>query len=194
MLKHARVPILGFAAFSGTGKTTLLVKLLSLLKQRGYRVGVVKHAHHSFDIDEPGKDSHEARRAGARQVLVGSRQRWALIAETEGAEEPRLDSLLRHFDQDDLDLILVEGFKTEPLPKIELHRPSLGHPVMYTDDKFIVAIASDAPLSVEKNLPVLDLNRPDEIVKFILEYLFGSADQAPAANPGSRGDQAANER
>lgn len=194
MLKHARVPILGFAAFSGTGKTTLLVKLLSSLKQRGYRVGVVKHAHHSFNIDEPGKDSHEARRAGARQVLVGSRERWALIAETEGADEPRLDKLLRHLDQDDLDLILVEGFKSEALPKIELYRPSLGHPVMYTDDKFIIAIASDAALSVERDLPVLDLNRPDEIVKFILKYLFGSADQAPATSPGNHSDQAANER
>ena len=193
MLKHAHIPILGFAAFSGTGKTTLLVKLLSLLKQGGYRVGVVKHAHHSFDIDEPGKDSHEARRAGARQVLVGSRQRWALIAETEDTEEPQLDMLLRHLDQDDLDLILVEGFKSAPLPKIELHRPSLGHPVMYTDDQFIIAIASDAPLSVARNLPVLDLNRPDEIVKFILGYLFGSADRAPTASTGKRSGQAANE-
>lgn len=194
MLKHARVPILGFAAFSGTGKTTLLVKLLSLLKQRGYRVGVVKHAHHSFDIDEPGKDSHEARRAGARQVLVGSRQRWALIAETDDTQEPQLDTLLRHLDQDDLDLILVEGFKSESLPKIELHRPSLGHPLMYTTDKFIIAIASDVPLSVARDVPVLDLNRPDDIVTFILEFLFGSAEQAPTAGPGDLGGQAANER
>lgn len=191
MLKHARVPVLGFAAFSGTGKTTLLVKALNLLKQRGYRIATVKHAHHSFDTDAPGKDSYEMRRAGAVQVIIGSRQRWALVTETENALEPNLDELLRHLDQDRLDLILVEGFKSEPFPKIELHRPSLRHPLMYNTDKSIVAVASDAPLNVKLDVPVLDLNSPDEIVTFILEFLSHSSKRVKAVSEVPPRDQVA---
>ena len=173
MLNNARIPILGFAAFSGTGKTTLLVKLLALLRARGYRVGVVKHAHHSFEIDKPGKDSYELRKAGAVQTLVGSRRRWALVAETEDEREPRLEDLLHHLDQDALDFILVEGFKTERFPKIELHRSSLGHPLLHPDDDSIIAIATDAPQTMETTLPVLNLDRPDEIAVFVVDYLTG---------------------
>jgi molybdopterin-guanine dinucleotide biosynthesis protein B len=173
-LNNAHLPILGFAAFSGTGKTTLLVKLLALLRARGYRVGVVKHAHHSFETDKPGKDSYELRKAGARQTLVGSRRRWALVAEMEGEREPRLDDLLRHLDQNALDFILVEGFKAERFPKIELHRPGLGHPLLHPDDDSIVAIATDAPLTTKTTLPVLNLNRPDEIAAFVVDFLIGS--------------------
>ncbi len=172
MLHNARIPIIGVVAYSGTGKTTLLVKLLERFKQRGYRVAVVKHAHHKFDIDVPGKDSYELRKAGASQMLVGSSRRWALVAETGGTEEPRLDDLLRHLDQDALDFILVEGFKTETFPKIELHRPGLGHPVLCVNDDSFVAIATDATLPVEPRRPVLNLNRADEIAAFILGYLF----------------------
>lgn len=172
-LNNTRLPILGFAAFSGTGKTTLLVKLLAVLRARGYRVGVVKHAHHSFEIDKPGKDSYELRKAGAVQTLVGSRRRWALVAETEDEREPRLDDLLRHLDQDALDFILVEGFKAERFPKIELYRPSLGHPLLHPDDGSIVAIACDAPLPVKTSLPLLDLNQPESIVDFVVEFLVG---------------------
>jgi molybdopterin-guanine dinucleotide biosynthesis protein B len=175
------VPVLGFAAFSGTGKTTLLVKVLNLLKQRGHRVGTVKHAHHSFDTDAPGKDSYEMRRAGAVQVVIGSRQRWALVTETENAKEPSLDELLGHLDQDRLDLVLVEGFKSETFPKIELHRPSLRHPLMCSTDKSIVAVASDAPLNVKLDVPVLDLNSPDEIVAFVLEFVSRSSKRAKTA-------------
>lgn len=172
-LNNARLPILGFAAFSGTGKTTLLVKLLAVLRARGYRVGVVKHAHHSFEIDKPGKDSYELRKAGAVQTLVGSRRRWALVAETEDEREPRLDDLLRHLDQDVLDFILVEGFKAERFPKIELHRPNLGRPLLHPDDDSIVAIACDAFLPVKTSLPLLDLNQPESIADFVVEFLVG---------------------
>jgi molybdopterin-guanine dinucleotide biosynthesis adapter protein len=170
---NTRLPILGFAAFSGTGKTTLLVKLLGLLHARGFRVGVVKHAHHSFEIDKPGKDSYELRKAGATQMLVGSRRRWALVAETEDEREPRLDDLLRHLDQAALDFILVEGFKAERFPKIELYRQSLGHPLLHPDDDSIIAIASDAPLPAKTSLPLLDLNQPQAIADFVVQFMSG---------------------
>jgi molybdopterin-guanine dinucleotide biosynthesis protein B len=173
MVSKTHLPILGFSAFSGTGKTTLLVKLLAVMRHQGYRVGVVKHAHHSFDIDKPGKDSYELRKAGATQTLIGSRRRWAMVAEVEPEQEPRLDELLRHLDQDALDFILVEGFKSERFPKIELHRPSLGHPLLFPDDDSIIAIASDASLPVTTSLPILNLNRPDEIAVFVVEFLVG---------------------
>jgi molybdopterin-guanine dinucleotide biosynthesis protein B len=163
-----KVPVLGIAAYSGTGKTTLLRKMLPLLRARGLRVAMVKHAHHSFDTDIPGKDSYELRRAGATQMLVASRHRWALVTETGDAAEPRLDELLAHLDHDNLDAILVEGFKAESFPKIELHRPSQGQPLLCTLDRSIIAIATDAPLGHAVGIPVLDLNRPDAIVAFIL--------------------------
>jgi molybdopterin-guanine dinucleotide biosynthesis protein B len=168
---NATVPLVGLAAFSGTGKTTLLRRLLPLLKARGLRIGVVKHAHHDFDTDIPGKDSYELRRAGATQMLVASRRRWALVTELAGEREPRLDVLLAQLDRDALDLILVEGFKAEHFPKIELHRPQLGHPLLCLTDRSIIAVATDAPLVVEPGVPVLDLNRPEEIAAFILHTL-----------------------
>ena len=183
MLSNARVPVVGFAAFSGTGKTTLLRALLPLLTTRGLRVGMVKHAHHSFDIDQPGKDSYELRKAGAAQMLVASRQRWALMVET-GDGEPRLDELLRYLDQSTLDLVLVEGFKHERFAKIELHRPRLGHPLLCRDDPSIVAVASDAPAPADVTLPWLDINQPGEVAGFILDAIVGqtlmSPDQAGA--------------
>ena len=168
-MNQARVPVLGFAAYSGVGKTTLLVKLLALFQARGLRVGVIKHAHHDFDVDHPGKDSYELRKAGAGQVLVASRRRWALMVESGPPAEPRLDDLLGRLDQSVLDLVLVEGFRHEAFPKIELHRPGLGHPVLFTEDTSIIAVASDAPLAVAARLPVLDINRPDRIASFIRE-------------------------
>lgn len=162
-------PVVGFAAFSGTGKTTLLKRLLPLLSERGLRVGVVKHAHHGFDIDHPGKDSYELRKAGAAQMLIASRARWALMVEHVRDREPRLDEVLLELDQGALDLVLVEGFKEERFPKIELHRPSLGAPLLYPRDDTIIAIATDAPLPQPTQLPLLDLNRPDEIAAFIVE-------------------------
>jgi len=182
------IPLLGFAAYSGTGKTTLLRRLLPLLKARGLRVGVVKHAHHSFDTDIPGKDSYELRKAGAAQMLVASRQRWALVTETANSREPRLEEILRHLDQASLDLILIEGFKAESFPKIELHRPSLGHPLLCRNDRSIIAVATDAPLAIDPGVLQLDLNRPHEIAEFILRALgFGQpATSSPALHPLAR--------
>ena len=162
------IPLLGFAAYSGTGKTTLLRALLPLLNARGLRVGVVKHAHHTFDIDVPGKDSYELRRAGAAQMLVASRHRWALVTETPESSEPRLAELLAQLSPDTLDLVLVEGFKAEIFPKIELHRPSLGHPLMCRTDSSIIALATDAPVDNPPSLQLLDLNDPAGIATFVM--------------------------
>lgn len=175
MLTNAQVPLLGFAAFSDTGKTTLLASLLPLLRQRGLRIGVIKHARHGFDIDHPGKDSYVLREAGASQMLIGAPQRWALVTETPGQGDPKLDDLLPHLDQRHLDCILVEGFKHEPFPKIELHRPSRGYPLLCLSDETIIAVASDGPLAVEVQLPLLDLNNPLQIVDFTYHSLFGDA-------------------
>jgi molybdopterin-guanine dinucleotide biosynthesis protein MobB len=164
------VPVLGFAAWSGSGKTTVLTQLLPVLRRHGLRVGVVKHAHHDFEIDYPGKDSYELRKAGAVQMLVGSRKRWALIVETEAQTEPRLADLMQHLQPESLDLILVEGFKLEGIPKIEIHRPSLGKPLLAPTDPSVMAIATDAPLRVTSALPLLDLNDVDAIAAFVIDH------------------------
>ena len=169
MPDNRTVPLIGFAAWSGTGKTTLLVNLLGIFTSLKLRVGVIKHAHHTFEIDYPGKDSYELRKAGASQVLIGSRQRWALLVENRDADDKPLEYHVRNLDLDKLDLILVEGFKPEVIPKIELHRPSLGHNLLYPDDESIIAIATDAGLSEDTELPVMDLNDPQQIAQFIID-------------------------
>lgn len=170
MLKNAHVPLLGMAAWSGTGKTTLLEKLIPLLKAKGLRVAVIKHAHHDFDIDRPGKDSHRLRHAGASQMLVASRKRWALMVETDDDRaEPQLDELLAVLDQDKLDLILVEGFKHEAFPRIELHRGALNRPMLFPHDPQIIAIAADCP--IDAPIPRLDINDVEEIATFVLRRL-----------------------
>ena len=134
--------IIGLAGWSGSGKTTLLTKLIPRLIARGLAVSTVKHAHHGFDVDQPGKDSHSHRVAGATEVLVGSATRWALVHELRGAAEPTLGELLAKLAP--VDLVIVEGYKREPHPKLEVHRPSLGKPLIHPDDPAIVAVASDA--------------------------------------------------
>lgn len=171
LLSNARVPVLGFAAWSGTGKTTLLTRLIPVLRERGLRIGLVKHAHHSFEIDKRGKDSFELRTAGATQVMLASRKRWALMMETPGRDEPDLNDLLRHMDQEALDLILVEGFKHERFPKIEIHRPSLARPLFFPEDDTVLAITSDGPIDPNPRLPLLDMNQPESIADFILDWL-----------------------
>lgn len=162
------LPTLGFAAYSGTGKTTLLTRLIPLLRQRGVRLAVVKHAHHAFDIDKPGKDSYELRKAGAVQTLVASKRRWALVTETEAEREPTLDDLVQRLDHGCLDLIMVEGFKHVAFPKIELHRASLDKPFLFPDDPSVIALACDQPTVPDlAPRPLLDINQPQQIVDFI---------------------------
>lgn len=168
----ANVPILGFAAYSGTGKTTLLINIIPILKEQGYEVGVIKHAHHTFEIDTPGKDSYEIRKSGADQMLIGSKQRWALMVEqNEEDAKTRLDDYIAQLDQDKLDLILVEGFKPEAIPKIELHRPSLSHPLISSTDDSVIAIATDGVLKEKTSLPTLDLNNHKAIVDYIINHI-----------------------
>ena len=162
-----RTPVLGLAAYSGTGKTTLLRSLIPLLGQRGLRLGLIKHSHHAVEIDKPGKDSYRLRQAGATQMLVASAYRIALMMAHEPGETPGLGEFLRRLDGHDLDLILVEGFKHSPIPKVELHRPSLGHPLLCPDDPCILAVATDGPLGSAVAVPILDLNAPRAIAEFI---------------------------
>jgi molybdopterin-guanine dinucleotide biosynthesis protein B len=170
------VPLLGFCAYgSGIGKTTLLTSLIPVLIAHGLRISVIKHAHHSFDIDHPGKDSYRLRESGAVQMLLGSSNRWALMTELSRVgpkqPEPSLAELLEHLDTSLVDLILVEGFKHEHIPKIEICRPSLSRLLLAADDPHVIAVAADGPVSI--HVPVLDLNDPAMIASFILTWLAG---------------------
>ena len=156
----------GFAGFSGNGKTTLIEKLIPLLVARGLRVSLIKHAHHAFDVDQPGKDSYRHREAGCNEVLVSSSRRWALMHELRGAPEPSLDELVARLSP--CDLVLVEGFKREPIPKLEVHRAAAGTDSLFPYDPDIVAIASDAAL--ETRLPVFGLDDIETIAAFLLEH------------------------
>ena len=186
-MKNAHIPILGFAAFSGTGKTTLLTKLIPILKKSGLRIGLIKHSHHNFEIDNPGKDSYRLREAGASPVMLISSHRRAIITEFILVEEPKLDDQLKEFDQSKLDLILIEGFKAEIFPKIELYRPSLKKKLLFPDDPSIIAIATDTEIKLNpqntelsavqiSNLSfpaILNINNPDSIAQFILGNFLG---------------------
>ncbi len=163
-------PVLGLAAYSGTGKTTLLVKLLPLMKLQGLRVAMVKHTHHDFDIDKPGKDSFELRKAGADQVLLASDKRYALLTEYEKPYEADINTLIEKLDLENLDLVMVEGFRHLPFPKIELHRPVMAKPLLFKEDKSIIAVASDGDIETGE-LPLLNLNAPEEIAGFINRWL-----------------------
>lgn len=171
-MQNAQIPVLGFVAVSGTGKTTLLTKLIPILKQNGLRIGLIKHSHHDFEIDRPGKDSFRLREAGASPVMLVSRYRRAIITEFTTEKEPRLDDQLKQFDQSELDLILVEGFRAEKFPKIELHRPSLDKPLLYPNDPDILAIATDATLETPAYLTQLELNQPKMIAAFIQDHVM----------------------
>ena len=168
------LPVLGFCAHnSGVGKTTLLTQLIPALINQGLRISVVKHAHHEFDIDHQGKDSFKLRQAGAVQTMVASRQRWALMTELvrtpHAKNEPNLAHLLAQMDSNLTDLVLAEGFKHEPIPKIEVHRSALGTPLLALDDANIIAVATDIPLAIAT--PQIDLNDIDAIAAFIHTWL-----------------------
>jgi len=164
------IPVLAFAAWSGTGKTTLLKAVIPALCARGVRPGLIKHTHHNMDVDTPGKDSYELRKAGAAQTLVASSQRWALMTETPDEAEIDLTYLISRMDHSRLDLVLVEGFKHEPVAKILLFRSDAGHDINeLTLDEHVIAVASDISLSVQ--VPVLDINDAEGIVDFMLQWM-----------------------
>jgi molybdopterin-guanine dinucleotide biosynthesis protein B len=157
----------GFAGWSGSGKTTLIEQLIPLFVKRGLRVSLIKHAHHTFDVDKEGKDSWRHRQAGAAEILVTSSRRWVLMHELRGEHEPSFDAQVKHLSP--CDLLLVEGFKHAPIPKMEVWRAEPGEGMLHPNDPHIVAVASDA--KVETKLPLLDLNDPARIAAFILGHL-----------------------
>ena len=157
----------GFAGWSGSGKTTLIEQLIPRFVKRGMKVSLIKHAHHTFDVDKEGKDSWRHRQAGASEILVTSSRRWVLMHELRGAAEPTFEEQLTHLSP--CDLVLVEGFKHAPIPKLEVWRKEPGEPLLHPNDAHIVAVATDA--KVETKLPLLDLNDHDGICTFILGHL-----------------------
>lgn len=159
--------VFGFAGYSGSGKTTLIEQLVPQFVMRGLKVSLIKHAHHGFDIDLPGKDSYRHREAGCSEVLITSSQRWVLVHELRGEQEQNLHYQLKRLSP--CDLVLVEGFKKEPIPKLEIHRAAMQQPLLHPDDPYIVAIAADSTISAR--LPVLDLNDVEQIASFILRHL-----------------------
>lgn len=164
------IPVLAIAAWSGTGKTTLLKKLIPALCEQGIRPGLIKHTHHNIDVDKPGKDSYELRKAGATQTIVASSQRWALMTETPDEPELNLAYLVSRMDASTLDLVLVEGFKHEAVAKILLFRQGCGHrEEELIIDKHVIAIASDIPLNVD--VPLLDINDIAQISAFVMRWL-----------------------
>ena len=173
--------IIGLAGWSGSGKTTLLTKVIPRLVARGLKVSTVKHAHHSFDLDQPGKDSHTHRLAGATEVLVGSASRWALVHELRGEPEASLSSLLQKLSP--VDLVVIEGFKREPHPKLEVFRAAVGKPLLHPDDPHIVAIASDQDLPAAR-VPVVRLDDIDGIVDIVLAHAAPPGAVAAGARSG----------
>jgi molybdopterin-guanine dinucleotide biosynthesis adapter protein len=175
-----KMKVIGLAGWSGAGKTTLLSRAIPYLRQQGLRVSVIKHAHHGFDVDVPGKDSWVHRQSGAEEVLVTSANRWALMHELRGDREPRLTDLLRKMSP--VDLVIVEGFKSEPYPKIEIHRRAAGKALLFLDDPAIVAIATDA--AIETTLPLAHLDDIPSIAELMRTHAISLEDMlaASAAN------------
>jgi len=170
---RTNIPILGFSAYSGTGKTTLLRQIIPALKQRGLRVSVIKHAHHDFDLDFPGKDSYELRKAGADQTVICTMTRMAMITEfAKPADEPELEQLVASLDSSRADIVLVEGYKDIRFPKIELHRAALRKPYLYQNDDSVIAIACDTPPPEGITIPVLDINDIGAIARFIYDDFY----------------------
>jgi len=165
--------IFGLAAWSGSGKTTLLVKLVPAIIARGATVSTVKHAHHAFDLDQPGKDSWQHRQAGATEVVISSAVRWALMHELRGAPEPTLEDLIAHLSP--VDLLLVEGFKRHAHPKLEILRPSLGKPPLHVEDPLIKAIYASEPLSaaVREAIPLPIYEEPD--IAGVADFVLANA-------------------
>lgn len=159
--------VIGFAGWSCSGKTTLVEQVIKLLKAHGLVVSLIKHAHHEFETDYPGKDSYRHRHAGCQEVLISSANRWALMHELRGQAELELDELLAHLSP--CDLVLVEGYKMSPMPKIEIYRAEINKPQLFPGDPHIIAVASNAPVAT--NLPQLNLDDPAAVAAFIIKHL-----------------------
>lgn len=158
---------IAIAGYSGSGKTTLIEKVIPCLVMEGFRVSLIKHAHHEFDIDQPGKDSHRHREAGATEVLLTSGQRWALMHELRGEQEPTLEEQLKKFSP--CDVVIVEGWKYHAMPKIEVHRKLAGKPLLFPRDDSVVAIATDESLATDK--PQYSLDDGEGVAQFIIRHL-----------------------
>ncbi len=165
--------IIGLAGWSGSGKTTLITKVIPRLMELGVSVSTVKHAHHGFDMDQPGKDSFVHRAAGATEVIISSAKRWAILHELREEPEWDLDALVAKMSP--VDLVLVEGFKRDEIPKMEIYRAANGKPLLHPDDPRIIAVACDSPLPAAK-VPVVDLNDIDAIAELLLKHAVPLAD------------------
>ncbi|MEQ8321919.1 MAG: molybdopterin-guanine dinucleotide biosynthesis protein B [Rhodospirillales bacterium] len=158
--------IFGFAGWSGSGKTTLVKAVIPALTARDLKISTIKHTHHNFDIDRPGKDSYEHRAAGASEVVISGAQRWALLHENRGEPEPKIEDMLKRMSP--VDLVLIEGFKSYPHAKMEVYRPEVGKPLLCADDPSIVAVATTADLDV--TIPRLDLDDVESIADFVIDF------------------------
>ncbi|MEK9968759.1 MAG: molybdopterin-guanine dinucleotide biosynthesis protein B [Ferrovibrio sp.] len=176
--------ILGISGWSGSGKTTLLADVIPLLVARGLKVSTIKHAHHEFDVDKPGKDSYRHREAGASEVLISSAKRYAIMHEHRGAPEPTLEELLTRLSP--VDLVLVEGFKKSGHAKIEVWRAETGKPMLQPDDPAVIAVASNRPLP-DVPVPVLDAGQPQQVADFILAWLKQPQARPDVQNGARRG-------
>lgn len=176
--------VLGISGWSGSGKTTLLADVLPLLVARGITVSTIKHAHHEFDVDKPGKDSYRHREAGAREVLISSAKRYAIMHEHRGGAEPTLEELLTRLSP--VDLVLVEGFKKSRHAKIEVWRAETGKPMLQPDDPGVIAVASDHALP-DLKVPWLDVNQPQQVADFIMSWLQQSTEKPDLRDGVRRG-------
>jgi len=163
--------IIGFAGYSGVGKTTILTQVIKILSAKGYKISVIKHAHHNFDIDKPGKDSYELRKSGAQEVLVSSKTRWVVIHENYEEKECNLNELIEKINPDNVDIIIVEGFKNEKFPKIEIYRKGISKTKLHERDNNIIAVATDKPSIIDTKINILNLNNPDQISEFIIDLI-----------------------
>ena len=168
-MNNRKLPLLAFIAeHSNTGKTTLLEKILPLLIAKGIRTAIIKHTHHDFEVDKPGKDSYRLHQAGSRQTLLASPKRQALVMETpENDELPDIHSLVERLDTSQLDLVLAEGFKHEPIPRIEVYRSGVSKNLLCENDKNIIAVCSDVKPNLPENVTLLDINQPEAVTNFI---------------------------
>ncbi len=172
-MTSSNLPMIGFSAYSGTGKTTLIKQVIPLLKAKGLRIAVIKHAHHHFDLDQPGKDSYELRKSGAAHTIICTATRMAAISEFASPdEEPSLQEIVNTLDKSKFDILLVEGYKHLAFAKIELHRASVGKPYLHPQDPTIIALACDNAPPETLSIPLLDINSPQEIARFIYDEFY----------------------